>query len=104
MTVEIDVENEQQKILPGAFVNTKILLEQRENVLVLPIGAVVKNGDATKCCVVVNGKIEHRPIELGLRVGDEVEVKSGLDGADVVVQARAGSLEAGQAVEVISKK
>ncbi len=42
MSVEIDIDNEQLKILPGAFVTTKILLEQRENVLVLPIGAILK--------------------------------------------------------------
>ncbi len=52
----------------------------------------------------MDGKIEHRKIDLGLRVGDEVEVRSGLDGSEVVALTRASSLQPGQAVEVISKK
>lgn len=104
LSVEIDVANIDLRILPGAYVTTKILLEQRENVWTLPVAAIVKTADGVKCCVVVDGKIQHRPIELGLRVGDEVEIKSGLDGQETVVLARANSLQAGQGVEVIVKK
>lgn len=43
----------------------------------------------------VDGKIEHRPIELGLRTGDGIEIRSGLDGSEMVVLVRAGSLQAG---------
>ncbi len=56
------------------------------------------------CCVVVDGKIQHRSIELGLRAGDDVEIKSGLDGSENVVLVRAGSLQIGQQVEIIVKK
>lgn len=104
LSVEIDLENRELKLLPGAFVTAKILLEQRDDVLTCPIGAVVKEADSTRCCVVVDGKIQHRPIELGLRVGDEVEVQSGLDGSETVVFLRAAALQNGQAVEVIEKK
>jgi HlyD family secretion protein len=104
LTVEMVLDNSEQKILPGSFVTCKILLEQRENVLTLPIGAMVKTSDVTKCCIVVEGKIQHRPIELGLRVGDEVEITSGLDGSETVVLARAATLQSGQSVEIIAKK
>lgn len=104
LSVEIDIENTDLKIMPGAFVTTRILLEQRDDVLTLPIGAIVKTADSTECRIVVDGKIQHRPIELGLRVGDDVQVESGLDGTESVVLVRAGSLQSGQAVEVIQKK
>ena len=104
LSTEIDLDNNELKLLPGAFVTTKMLLEQRENVLTLPIAAIIKTADGTKCCVVVDGKIQHRPIELGLRAGDDVEIKSGLDGSENVVLVRAGSLQAGQSVEIIVKK
>lgn len=104
LSVEIDVDNQSHHLLPGAFVTAKILLEQRDNVLVLPISAIVKSADKTVCCVVVGGKIEHRPIELGLRVGDEVEIVNGISDSDTIVLLRASSLQPGQAVEVIEKK
>jgi RND family efflux transporter MFP subunit len=104
LATETDLENRELKLLPGAFVNTKILLEQRENVLTLPTAAIVKAGDDTKCCIVEDGKIQHRPIVLGLRAGDEVEITSGLDGSETVVLMRANGLQAGQPVEIIAKK
>lgn len=104
LSAEIDLNNDELKLLPGAFVTTKILLEQRKDVLTLPTGALVKAPDGTKCCVIVDGKIQHRPIELGLRAGDDVEVTSGLDGSEIVVLLRAGSLQVDQRVEIIVKK
>lgn len=104
LSAEIDLDNNDFKLLPGAFVTTKMLLEKRENVLTLPTGAIVKAADGTKCCVVVDGKIQYRPIELGLRAGDDVEIRSGLDGSETVVLLRPGSLQAGQSVEIIGKK
>ena len=103
LSVEIDIDNQELKILPGAFVTTKILLEQRDNVLTLPTAAIVKDTDGTRCCIVVDARIEYRPIGLGLRVGDEVEVKSGLEGNETVVLLRAGALQAGQSIEVIDE-
>jgi RND family efflux transporter MFP subunit len=104
LSTEIDLDNSELKLLPGAFVTTKILLEQRENVLTLPIGAIVKSDSGTFCCVVEGGKIDFRPIELGLRAGDNVEIKSGLDGSEMVVLVRASSLQPGQQVEIIGGK
>lgn len=69
----------------------------------LPKGAIVKAADGTKRCVVIDGKIQHRPIVLGLRARDDVEIKSGLDGSDTVVLLRVGSLQVGQTVEIMVK-
>jgi HlyD family secretion protein len=104
LSAEIDLDNRNLKLLPGAFVTAKLLLEQRENVLTLPTGAIVKTAAGTKCCIVVDGQVQHRPIDLGLRTGDDVEIKSGLDGSETVVLVRAGSLQPGQSVEIIAKK
>lgn len=102
LATEIDLDNQDLKWLPGAFVTAKILLEERPDVFTLPVTAVVKDGDSTVCCIVVSGKVEFRKIELGLRVGNEVQVVTGLDGTEMVVLVRAGSLRPGQSVEVIA--
>jgi hypothetical protein len=90
--------------LTGAFVQAKVLLEEKKDAWTLPIGGIVKKGDEAYCCTVVGGKIEFRPLQLGLRVGDDVEVLSGLSGEEIVVLARAAGLKAGQSVEVLVKK
>jgi HlyD family secretion protein len=104
MTAEMDIENKETKLLPGTFLTAKILLEERPEALTLPISAIVKKPEGTICCVVRDGKIQHRPIKLGLRVGDDVQILSGLEESDIVVLIRASNLQADQSVEVIVKK
>ena len=81
-----------------------ILLEQRDDVLTLPVTAIIKDASQVRCCVVIDGKIQHQPIELGLRVGNEVEVLSGLKGEEQVVLVRADGLQPNQSVEIIEAK
>lgn len=104
LRTEIDIPNDDGRLRAGMYAIATILLEQRDNILALPITAIVRDGRKTFCCCVNSGKITRKSIKLGLRVGDEVEVISGLDDSDTVVQARADSLKQGQAVEVIEVK
>jgi RND family efflux transporter MFP subunit len=104
LPIQIELQNVDHKLLSGAFVQAKVLLDEKKDALSLPISGIVRKGDESLCCVVVGGKIEFRSIQLGLRVGDDVEVLSGLDGSETVVLARAGGLKSGQNVEVMVKK
>ncbi len=104
LTVESEIEAAKSGLLPGTYVNVSILLEQRDDVLTLPIAAIVRNGNETSCKLVIDKKIVTRPIKLGLRVGDEVQILEGLTGTETVVQARAATLQDGQEVEVLTKK
>jgi RND family efflux transporter MFP subunit len=104
LPIQVELDNSEHKLLPGAFVQAKVSLVEKKEVLALPVGAVCKNGDATYCCLVMDGKIVTRSIQLGIRVGDDVEVLSGLDASETVVLARAGGLKNGQGVEILTKK
>ncbi len=104
MRTEMDLPNPDKLLRPGMYASITILLDKRTDVLVLPITAVNKKDGAIYCCVVTDGKIAHRPIELGLKAGPEVEIKSGLQPSDVVVTIRGESLTDGQSVSVIGAK
>lgn len=104
LTVESQVNAAGTGLLPGTFVTVSILLAQRDNVLTLPITAIVRTGSVATCKLVHDKKIVTRPIKLGLRVGEEVEIVEGLDGRETVVLIRAAALQDGQEVEVITKK
>ncbi|OHB83005.1 MAG: hypothetical protein A2V98_06270 [Planctomycetes bacterium RBG_16_64_12] len=102
LRTEIDVPNADGLLRPGMYATATILLEQRNDVLALPISAIVCEREESYCCCVESGKIERKAIALGLRSGDEVEIVSGLDDGHTVVLARGDSLEQGQKVEVIA--
>lgn len=97
----IDLENHENRLRPGGFVTVRIQLERRPDVLTLPLAAIVRQGSETICYQIIDGKVHPQPIELGLRVGDDVEILSGLSGDEAVVLARANSLQPGHTIEVI---
>jgi HlyD family secretion protein len=101
LRVEVDLRNENGRLRPGMYATVEILLDQRKDALTLPTAAIVREGGATYCCCVESGKINRKQIELGLRSGNEVEVRSGINADELVVLARADSLQQGQRVEAI---
>jgi RND family efflux transporter MFP subunit len=101
LRTEIDIPNTDGALRPGMYAVATIVLDRRSEAIALPIAALVREGPNTYCCTVESGSIARRPIQLGLRIGEEVEVVSGLDAGQLVVLARAESLKQGQPVEVL---
>jgi len=104
LTVFIDLDNRDYRLRPGGFVNVRIELERRPDVLTLPIAAIVRQESGTYCYQLIDGKVVATPLVLGLRAGEVVEIISGLTGSETIVLARANSLQPGQAVEVIGSQ
>ncbi len=104
LTAEIELEQKGPKLIPGFFVTVKILLEERPDVFTLPTSAIVKSEGHSRCYIVVDGQTQLREIELGLKVADAVEIRSGLDGSETVVLTRANAVQPGQQVEVFPAK
>jgi HlyD family secretion protein len=102
LRVEIDLPNDEGVLRPGMYATASIVLEKRVNALTIPTTAVVRDGEQTLVCVVRDGKIARTPVQLGLRVVDDVEVLSGLSETDAVVLLRADALKDGQKIEVSS--
>src|SRR6185312_7783105 len=100
LRTEVDLANDQSELRPGMYASATVLLDQRENVLALPVTAIVRNGAQVYCWCVESGKLARHDIELGIRSGQEVEVRSGIDENNVIVSARVESLQQDQPVEV----
>jgi RND family efflux transporter MFP subunit len=73
LRTEIDLPNEDSKLLPGMFVTATIIAEHK-NVWALPVTAVVNQGDETFCYLLEDGKAVHTPVQVGLRGTEFVEV------------------------------
>ena len=99
MHVEVDVPNPTLDIVPGMFANASITLNGAQDVLVAPVGAIDRTDHATRVLVVNDaGRIEPRQVVLGLETADRVEIRSGLQAADVVVVGNRAQLKAGAMV------
>ncbi len=100
LRTELDLPNPNGMLRPGMYATAHILLKERANVYVLPRSAISGEGKQASCWVVKGGRAVRTPITLGLQVGNDVEVASGLSGDELVVQPQAPPLQEGQPVEV----
>ncbi|MEX1041645.1 MAG: efflux RND transporter periplasmic adaptor subunit [Pirellulaceae bacterium] len=101
LRTEIDLPNEDGVLRPGMYATASILLEKRDEVLTLPITAIMRDGQQAACHVVAAGKVVRKPVQLGLRVDGLVEITGGVDKGDQVVRVDPASLSEGEAVETI---
>jgi RND family efflux transporter MFP subunit len=100
MHTEVDVPNPQRVLLPGLYADADLKLDQKQDVLSVPVQALNHEVDKTTVFVVNGvGQIEDRTVQVGLETNSDAEVVSGLNEAErVVVSDRAG-LKPGQHVQ-----
>ncbi|MBT9333234.1 efflux RND transporter periplasmic adaptor subunit [Paracidobacterium acidisoli] len=105
METEIDVENRDLSLTPGMYANTKIELERRQNVLTVPVMAVVRNGNQASVLVVdARNHVELRTIATGLQGSNLVEVKSGLAEGDRVITGGQANYQPGETVRPVVRQ
>jgi len=101
-TVEIEVElvdaEVAAKLLPGTSADVEVVLEARDGALRLPTSALL---EGNRVLVANDGRLEERPVVIGLKNWDYAEVTSGLDqGQRVVISLDRVEVKVGARVEV----
>jgi RND family efflux transporter MFP subunit len=91
METEVDVENKDLSLEPGMYANTQLELDHVENVLTIPVEALVLRGDQETVYVLDNqNRVHQRTVQVGLQGSRLAEIKSGLaEGERVIVGAQA---------------
>ena len=99
METEIDVENGDLSLTPGMYANTTLELERMNNVLLIPVQAVIRNGNQASVLMVDNGgRVQARNVALGMQGTMLVEVKSGLNEGDKVIIGGQSNYQPGEVV------
>lgn len=100
--VRIRLNNPPPEVLPGTTVRGEVIIESREDVLLIPSQAVRRDGKV-EVVVVKDGVARIRRIRLGLTHSHIVEVLEGLQLGEVVVTLGPESLSDGQPVKVVNR-
>jgi RND family efflux transporter MFP subunit len=100
METEVDVENKDLSLTPGMYANTKLDLERANNVLTIPVQAVITNGNKSSV-LVVDGQnhVQSRDVVVGIQGSTLVEVKSGLSEGDRVITGGQSNYQVGETVQ-----
>lgn len=99
MQVEVDIPNDKHKLSPGMYADVSLFLENRNDVLTIPVEAINRENDRTTVLLVnQQNRIELREIKLGLEDPDKAEVVSGLSAGDKVIIGNFSAYHPGQEV------
>jgi RND family efflux transporter MFP subunit len=103
LRIEADVVNADGRLYPGMYAYATIVIAEHPDALIVPASAVFSapTGTGSFCACVESGKVVAKRVTLGLRKTDEVEITSGLTGAESVIRANSATLSEGQNVEPI---
>ena len=94
-TVKVTVEavRPPASVRPGAFVTVEVLRETRNNAVLVPRPAVIRELQETYVFV-ADGKVARkRVVDVGLEEGDRLEIRSGLKPGEQVITAGQGGLK-----------
>lgn len=101
--LKAEVPNPDGVLRPGQFVGVEVVLERREDAVVVPEEAIVPRGGTNFVFVVDGGTARRVEVVLGARQRGRVEIASGVEPGQRVVVAGQQRIDDGAAVEVSSR-
>jgi RND family efflux transporter MFP subunit len=99
LLIEAEVPNTEGRLRPGSFAKAEVVVQADERIVTVPQTALVTFAGVEKVLTVKDGKSEELRVTTGRRLGDRVEIVSGVNAGQPVVDP-AGNLTGGQAVTV----
>lgn len=102
LLAEVEVDNPTGELLPGGYAEVHLKFGAKQRALMLPVNALLFRPEGVMVGV---AKADHRtalvPVKLGRDFGTEVEIVSGLTGAEDIIVNPSDSLAAGVEVRIV---
>ena len=92
----IQLDSSSGEILPNMTVTANIVIDKKDNVLLVPSGVVQSQGDQNYVSLLVNGKSQSAPVETGLSSNTQTEIVSALNEGDLVINGSVSSTKSRQ--------
>jgi RND family efflux transporter MFP subunit len=102
--VEISIANPDYRLKPGMFAKVALILEQRQNVVVIPRYALRVDAQGPAVFVVQDGKAHLRRVTTGLHDDTQVEIVDALSAGTEIVLAGHQGLKDQASVQVVQTK
>jgi HlyD family secretion protein len=84
--IEIKLQDEENKLLPGHHVFVSIFTDEVKNALAVPVTAVEKSGSKKHIWVLTDkGSVKKRTVETGLQVDGRIQIKSGVKAGEYYI-------------------
>lgn len=105
LTVELEVDNPNNDLLPGAYTDVNFELPVRVNTLVVPSTTLLfRKGGLEVATVGPDHRVLLKSVVMGKDMGKSVEIRSGLQTSDLVIDSPSDSVANGDKVDVVERK
>ncbi|RWX49772.1 RND family efflux transporter, MFP subunit [Candidatus Electrothrix communis] len=101
--LELALNNPEEKILPGMFLQANIVKQSKEDIVAVPLYTVISRNDEQFVYAVEDGIAHKRPVETGFTEGWQILIQSGLHHGEKVIIQGHRSIEDGQKVRVVKE-
>jgi RND family efflux transporter MFP subunit len=99
--VELDADNPQGKLWPGAFAEVQFHIPSDPNTLRIPVTALVFGAQGMRVAALdANDRIALKPVKIGRNLGNQVEIAAGVALADRLIDNPTESTQTGDVVQV----
>jgi membrane fusion protein, multidrug efflux system len=101
LRVEVDVDNRDGALMPGAYAQVHLALTTASPALELPVSALLFRPDGVTVAVVdAHDKVQLRKVTIGRDFGTYVEIATGLSANERVIDNPGDAIASGQSVRV----
>ena len=105
LLAEVDVDNPTGDLLPGAYAEVHLKVDAGFPTLILPVSSLIFRAQGLQAAVLENGNTAHLvSITLGRDYGSQVEVITGLQPGQTVIDSPPDSLTNGEQVRVVQEQ
>lgn len=100
LTVRAELNNAQQRLIPGGFVDIEIILAQYPNTIQIPTIAIIPELGGQKVFRYENGTAVTVPVKTGVRGEQTIQVTDGLSVGDTVITSGILNVRPGSKVDL----
>src|SRR5580698_6345567 len=105
LLTELEVPNETEELLPGAYAQINLKLEGNTGLVTIPSNALLFRSEGASVGVVgADGKVEIRKVVIDRDLGDKLQISQGLSEADQVIVNPSDGLANGMSAAVATPK
>jgi RND family efflux transporter MFP subunit len=103
LLVEVDVDNRDEAVLPGEFAQVYFVSRQPHPTYVVPSSAIIYRGNGLFVGTVETSGVAHlKAVSIGEDDGGSIEIASGINANDRIIQDPPDSLYEGEKVRVLT--
>jgi membrane fusion protein (multidrug efflux system) len=104
MLAEIELPNANGELRPGMYASVQLEVERKQDVLLLPVQALVVEKAGTSLFTIADGKAKKTPVRTGFNDGVNIEILEGAKPDQPVILVGKQTLNDGQSVNPVEAK